>query len=308
MLLAVAGLMAACRAPHVREKTMRADAADLTPALAAPARAAAGIVTRLRGPESVLYDPEQDVYILSNINGGLLERDGNGFLSRVTAGTLQVELEWVESGRNGVTLDAPKGMAIVGETLFVSDVTGVRKFDRRTGRPLGTIALPGATLINDLTTDGRSVYVSDTGVRPGPGITFLSTGTEAIWKITNDRAEKLASGRVLHQPNGLDFAGGTLRVASFEGNEIYALDGGGKRKVLATLPEGQLDGLIHLADGSIVVTSWLGKEVYRGRAGEPFGAVLAGVAAPADIGYDTKRHLLLLPSSAANQVTLHRLP
>ena len=95
-------------------------------------------------------------------------------------------------------------------------------------------------------------------------------------------------------------------MACFQGNEIYELDGA-KRKRLALIPEGQLDGLIHLEDGSMVVTSWLGKELYRGKAGGNFGAILAGINAPADIGYDTRRHRLLVPSSSANQVTVHAL-
>jgi hypothetical protein len=182
----------------------------------------------------------------------------------------------------------------------------VRKFDRRSGAPQGEIPLPGATLINDITTDGRSLYVSDTGLRTGPGITLVPTGTDAIWKITDDRATKIASGRALGQPNGLDFVGGALHVVTFQGNRLYRL-AGGKREDLSTLPAGQLDGIVHLSDGSLLISSWLGKQVYRGRVGGPFRAILAGIVTPADLGYDTKRHRLLVPSSAANQVTIHQV-
>jgi hypothetical protein len=40
---------------------------------------------------------------------------------------------------------------------------------------------------------------------------------------------------------------------------------------------------------------------------DSFRAVLAGLNAPADIGYDAKRHRLLLPVAGANQVTIHAL-
>jgi hypothetical protein len=298
--------LTACPGSPVREKTLPADPKERLPAMAVHAPPATSILTGLRGPESVLYDAGQDVYFISNMNGGLLEADGNGFISRVQAGSMAVDLKWIEGGRAGIHLDAPKGMALLGDTLYVSDITAVRRFDRRTGAALGELALPGATLINDITTDGTSLYVSDTGVRPGPGTTFVATGTDAIWKITGDHVEKLAEGRALAQPNGLDFVDGALRVVTFEGNALYELDGGTRRE-LAQLPAGQLDGLIHLADGSIVVTSWLGKQIYRGRPGGSFTVILAGIATPADIGYDTKRRLLLVPSSAADQVTVHSL-
>jgi hypothetical protein len=296
----------ACHVPRQATKTTRGSSSALSPPLSAAPPPAAGMIGGLRGPESVLYDPQQDVYFISNINGGLLAADNNGFISRVQPDSLAVELKWVEGGKNGVTLDGPKGMAIVGETLYVADVQAVRTFDRRTGAPQGAIALPGATLINDLTTDGRSVYVSDTGVRPAAGITFQATGTDAIWKIDGERAEKIAAGTELMQPNGLDFVDGTLRVAAFAGDDLYVLDGS-KRKTLAHLPGGQLDGLVHLPDGRVAITSWLAKEVFVGNPGGPFVPILAGVSAPADIGYDAKRHRLLLPSSTANQVTIHEL-
>jgi DNA-binding beta-propeller fold protein YncE len=269
------------------------------PELVAPA---AATITQLAGPESVLYDPDQDVYFISNINGGLLERDGNGFISRVDPGTMRVELRWLEG------LDAPKGMAVAGDSLYVSDIGVVRRFDRRTGASRGVIALPGSTLVNDLTTDGSAVYVSDTGVRPAAGITFAPTGTDAIWKIRDGRAERIAAGRELHQPNGIDWVDGQLYVATFGADEVYRLDGNG-RKDAVRLPRGQLDGLVHLPDGRRLVSSWIGNAVYAGSPvkGE-FVAVLRGLEAPADLGYDSKRNLLLVPNSPANQVTVHAIP
>jgi hypothetical protein len=262
---------------------------------------AIALITNLRGPESVLHDAEQDVYFISNLNGGLQTIDGNGFITRVDAKTLRVNLHWIARG-----LDAPKGMAIVGDTLYVSDITAVRKFDRRTGAPRGEIALPGATLINDLTTDGKSVYVSDTGLHVGPGQTFHETGTDAIWKITNDRAEKIASGRELKHPNGLDLDDDKIIYVTFGPNEIESLSDG-KPKKIATLPRGLLDGIVRLDDETVLVSSWLGEGIYRGSPGGTFEPVLTGIDAPADIGYDTKRHRLLVPIPGANQVTIHAL-
>ena len=39
------------------------------------------------GPESVRYDPDQDVWFVANFNGAGGERDANGFISRVSAET-----------------------------------------------------------------------------------------------------------------------------------------------------------------------------------------------------------------------------
>ena len=263
-------------------------------------------ISNLSNPESALYDPDQDVYFISNINGGLLDRDNNGFITRVDAQSLAVNLKWIEGGKNNMTLDGPKGMAIVGDSLYVSDVIAVRKFDRKTGAPQGEIALPGTTLINDLATDGRNVFVSDTGVKSGPGQTFEPTGTDSIWMITNDQARKIASGTDLHQPNGLDVIDGKLWVVTFGADELYRLDNGKKTDV-TTIPNRQLDGLVHLGDGSIVISSWYASSIFRGAPGKTFKPILEGISTPADLGYDTKRHLLLVPASSLNHVTIHKI-
>jgi hypothetical protein len=271
----------------------------LPPPMRALAPPALTTITQLRGPESALYDPAQDVYFISNINGAMLGVDGNGFISRVAAATMKIDRNWIASG-----LDAPKGMAILGDALYVADITAVRKFDRRTGARLGEISVPGASFLNDITTDGQSLYVSDTGIHTGPGIAFYDTGTDAIWKITNDRLEKFADGVALEHPNGLDWRDGKLRVVTFRGNALYEL-AGGRRKDVARFPGGQLDGVVHLADGTAIVSSWKGNEIYRTRGREDAEAILAGMDAPADLGYDTKRHRLLIPQPTANQVTVH---
>jgi hypothetical protein len=296
--------VAGCPSDRTAEPTLHGSTLFMPPPMRAPAPQALTTITKLRSPESVLYDPEQDVYFISNINGAMLTVDGNGFISRVNAQTLGVELQWIESGRGGVHLDAPKGLAILGDSLYVADINTVRKFDRRSGAPQGAIPIPGASFLNDLTTDGRSLYVSDTGVVTGAGITFYDTGSDAIWKLTGDRPEKLAGGAELHHPNGLDFVDGTLRVVTFRGNELYELDGGKRRNILH-MPSGQLDGIVHLADGTAVVSSWKGNEIYRAPRGEDAYAILAGMDAPADLGYDTKRRRLLIPHPTANQVTMH---
>lgn len=272
-----------------------------TISLAQPVPPALAVIGGLRAPESVLHDRERDVYYISNINGGMLTVDGNGFISRVDAKSMQVELSWIAGG-----LDAPKGMALLGDTLYVSDIGGVKKFDRRTGAPRGMVRLPGSSFVNDLVTDGKSVYASDTGIAMGPGVQFIETGTDAIWKIANDRAEKIASGRDLRHPNGLDVVDGKLRVVTFGSNELYELDGN-KRRSIATFPGEQLDGLVTLADGSSVVTSWEADEIFRAKPRGKVSAVLASIPSPADIGYDAKRHHLLVPRPMDNQVTVHSL-
>ena len=70
-------------------------------------------------------------------------KDGNGYISRLTRDGKMDSLKFIAGGRGGVTLNAPKGMAIEGDTLWVADIDAARAFDKRTGKPIATVNLKG---------------------------------------------------------------------------------------------------------------------------------------------------------------------
>ena len=255
-------------------------------------------------PESVLYDKDDDIYLVSNINGNPTEADDNGFISRVNPDTKQIDLKWIDAAKPDILLNAPKGMAILNGVLYVADLTVVRKFDMKSGATKGEVAIPGSTFLNDVATDGTSIYVTDSGMKAGAN-GLEGTGTDAVWKITNDKPVKIASGTDLDRPNGIEIAEGKIFVVSSASNELYQIENGRKTNV-QKLPKGSLDGLMHMSDGTFLVSSWDGKAVYRGINGD-FKAVVENAESPADIGYDTKRHRLLIPHLTQNVVTIHEL-
>lgn len=266
--------------------------------------AAPGTLTGFQTPESVLYDSDQDVYLVSNINGDPTAADDNGFISRVNPDTRQIELKWIDASKPDILLNAPKGMAILNGVLYVADLTVVRKFDSKTGAPKGEVAIPGSTFLNDVAADGASVYVTDSGMKAGAN-GFEGTGTDAVWKITNDKPEKIAAGKDLNRPNGVIVDKGNVWVNSFGSNELYQIVSGKKTNV-QHLPKGSLDGLVAMSDGTFLVSSWDGKAVYRGN-NDNFKTVVDNVTSPADIGYDAKRHKLLIPHFMENVVSIHDL-
>ena len=250
-------------------------------------------------PESVLYDAKADVYLVSNINGSPGAVDNNGFISRVSPDGTKVDLKWIEAGKKGVKLDAPKGSAIVNGTLYVADITQVRTFDAASGRPKGDIALPGCTFANDIAAgpDGK-VYVSDTGIKFDDKGSPVPTNSDAVYAIAKGKATKLATGDDLGHPNGLLWVGdaktGKLWVVTFGTGELFSLDAAGKKGDAQKLPKGALDGIVPVGDG-VAVSSWEASAVYRGKPGGTFDLTIPGLKAPADIGYDTKRGRVLVP-------------
>jgi hypothetical protein len=262
----------------------------------------------LATPESVLYDDTNDLYLVSNINGKPLDVDNNGFIAKLAPEGKGATLKWIEGGKNKVTLNAPKGMAFLGDNLYVADVDTVRIFDRKTGAPSGEVKIPGATFLNDVavTTDGR-VLVSDTGMKASAK-GFDPAGTDAVYAI--DKAKKLttvAKAAELGAPNGLLPMGDKTWVVSFGSGELYSLDAKGKKGDAQKLPKGTLDGILALPGGDLLVSSWDASMVYRGKPGGDFTPVIENVKSPADIGYDTKRMRVLVPLFESNEVQAYEL-
>jgi hypothetical protein len=110
----------------------------------------------------------------------------------------------------------------------------------------------------------------------------------------------------LNRPNGLAVAGGKVWAVTFGSNELYAIDNG-KMTNVTKLPKGSLDGLVVLPDGSLLISSWDAKAVYRGKPGESFQPAVDNVDSPADLGYDTKRSRLLIPHFTESRVTIHQV-
>ena len=72
---------------------------------AAPASAPTAITDVFQTPESVLYDPVADVYLVSNINGDPTAKDNNGFISRIGPDGTVMAAKWIAGGQGDVTLD-----------------------------------------------------------------------------------------------------------------------------------------------------------------------------------------------------------
>ena len=110
-------------------------------------------------PESAYYDAGSNAVFVSSINGQILEKDGNGYISRLSPDGKMVSAKWVTG------LNAPKGIRSLGGTLWVTDIDEVVSIDIATARITARVKVEGAQFLNDLATapDG-TVYASDSNL------------------------------------------------------------------------------------------------------------------------------------------------
>jgi WD40 repeat protein len=266
------------------------------------------------GPEAARYDPEQDAWFVSNMLGPGSAHDGKGYIVRLDGSSVGTAAIWAISGRNGVHLDAPKGIAFQGDTLWTADIDVVRGFDKRTGAPVGEIDFRpyGAVLLNDLAVgpDG-TIYVTDTGIQM-TDIGVLYVGGEKIFVVSPGRkVSVLTEGPQLKRPNGVvwDPASKRWAVVGFDpfDSPLYIPGHGDAKPDVLAHGKGRFDGLQTLGDGRFLVSGWSDSALLVIGNGQNVRLV-RDLTSPAAIGIDMKRHVVAIPESIMGRVSFWQLP
>lgn len=254
----------------------------------------------LVNPESVFHDLKYDRYIVSNMNGTQHSlKDNKGFISLISPSGAILEARWIEGGKNGVELNKPTGMAVVGDALWVADYNTIRSFDLRSGKPLKDIVVEGAQCLNDLVADQEgNLYISDCGLDD----TFSATYSDAIWKLSEDgQLEQTYSNTAINKPNGLAIdLQGRLNWVNLASKGELATVVSNTKVVRKTLPIGMLDGLAVDKKGRFYISSWDKQQVllFDNRSLR----VIKGVSGVADLSIDYGRNRLLLPLLYKNEL------
>lgn len=257
-------------------------------------------MTGLSNPESVIYDHANGVLYVSNVNGQADQKDGNGFISRVSMDGNIMDLQWVTG------LDAPKGLALRDNHLYVSDIDRLVEIDIATASISNTWADSTAKFMNDVTAsaDGR-VFVSDMVTNR---IYVLDNGQFSIWLEDTE----------LENPNGLYAESSQLVVGAWGVmKEGFATDVPGhmksvslKDKTVASLgngkPVGNLDG-VEPAGNDFFVTDWMAGKLYRIDRKGNATLLLTLEQGMADLEHIPELSMIFLPMMKNNTLLAYRV-
>jgi sugar lactone lactonase YvrE len=261
----------------------------------------------LSTPESVLWDSTRAVWYITNINGSPTAKDDNGFIVRVAPDGARLDsLPMISGGDDDITLHAPKGMALQGDTLWVADIDALRGFNVVTGNPVVAVDLrrQGAMFLNDVAIGSEGeIYITDSGLTFDAAGAVQHTGTSGVFVVRARRGERALTLPKATAPNGIawDRARNAWVIVGFNSPNVYSwVRGAREATVLGTGPGGA-DGLIALGGGRLVYSSWADSSLTLFAGGEST-TLRKGLNSPADLGYDPVRNLIAVPLFTTNRV------
>ncbi|MCK4415097.1 MAG: SMP-30/gluconolactonase/LRE family protein, partial [Candidatus Eisenbacteria sp.] len=244
-------------------------------------------------PESVAYDPGQDVFYVSNYDAyNRAGAPGAQYVSKISPSGEILDLRWVRGLFN------PTGITVAGTRLYVVEREQVAVIDTETGETLERIAVTEPGFLNDVACDAKgTIYVSDSR---GGRILRLREGKVEVWVA--DGAIGGANGILLDEDR--------LVVAANADHALRSIDcESGKITTIARLPLGTIDGIQLDGAGNYIVSQTEGRlylvtprgeiEKLLDTSGPPVGA--------ADFVFVPGSGLLVIPTFTQDRVVAYHL-
>jgi hypothetical protein len=253
-------------------------------------------ISGLKMPESVVQAKDGKIYV-SEING--FGQDGDGQITVIENGQARILVKG---------LDDPKGLAIIGQSLYVADNKRVLKVDLTGAKQAQVQVFAAATafpemplFLNDLEPDiAGNLYVSDSGDLKGVGGAIYKINPQGkVTLVINSQQDA----RIL-APNGLlmDDSGDVLMEVDFASGILYSYNM--KTKVLNDVAEGfgGGDGLVHHANGSMYVSDWKNGRVFSVNLAGEVKEIKSGYQSAADIALTKDEKTLMVPDMKAGEL------
>ncbi|MFB3090059.1 MAG: SMP-30/gluconolactonase/LRE family protein [Gammaproteobacteria bacterium] len=251
-------------------------------------------------PESVIYHESSNTLFVSNVNGSPVEKDGNGYISKILLDGTILKMQWV------IGLNAPKGLAIHDNTLYVSDIDTLVAIDIPSGTITNTYKVDDAKFLNDVTASNQGeIFVSDMLLN-------------RIHRLSNDQFNLWLESTELENPNGLHAEGdhlilgawgvitdgfateipGHLKSISLQDKSITNLGGD---------PIGNLDGVESDGNNGYYVTDWMAGKLFQINTNGEATLLLELEQGMADHEVLLEQKLILLPMMKNDKVLAYRI-
>ncbi|AWV99142.1 hypothetical protein [Arcticibacterium luteifluviistationis] len=244
--------------------------------------------TTLITPESVIYDAANDVYYATCIGvGRKADFDGDGYIAKIGPNGEIIDNHWVKN------LDDPKGLALVGSTLYATDLNKLVSVNVNTGETTIEI-VEGAQ------------YLNDAASTPDGDILLTDSDLNTVFLISSGVTTIVLADTTIGRLNGIFHEADRNILTGFRSGKLFAQSGSDLKMVADGVKTA--DGIEAIGDGYFI-SCWDGllyyfdknwnKTLLKDTSAEGIGA--------ADIDYIADKKLLVVPTFFGNKVVAYHV-
>lgn len=292
---------------HIPHKYMFLNVVFLAVLIGGSFHAQAHPIVDLDRPQCFIVSPTGEYYFIANANGEPGKRDNNGFISKLNVEGEPIDLHFINGGTRGTILHSPTGLAIVGQTLYVSDIDTIRGFDIQTGQ--STVTLPfhqfHVTELTDMIADGAGqLFVLDT---EGNAIYQIDTTHDHVVSLYV-QSDRLASprGLAVHPKSG------NLIVVSLDEGTVLEIDH--NRSITEIISNSfftgrfrNLSGVDFDQFGNMYLSDLTAGKIWRVQPDHKMQVIAEFLISPSTVKIDRKKHRILVPYLYANGAEMNGL-
>ena len=246
----------------------------------------------LKTPESVLYDASTGIIYVSNVDGNPSAKDSTGFISTLSVDGKILNANWVTG------IDAPKGMGILNNHLFVSNIDEVVEIDISIATIVNRYPVKDSKFLNDIATDPKTgkIFITD-------------SGTGQVYVLQNGQVSLWLQGPMFKGANGLFLNDSILYIGTDIG--IFQAEPGSDKVKLCVSNDnkGEVDGLYVTSEGKFIFSDWKGSVFIASLDGKP--ELLLNTSAQkinaADFGVIVSKNMILIPTFFDNNVVCYTM-
>lgn len=262
-----------------------------------PLNAHALMIPGLVDPYGIVVDGKSGNIFVSNMNGEADVKDDNGFITRLKPDGTVDQVRFIDGTKSNIVLNSPKGMAIMGNFLYVCDIDAIRVFNIESGLNLFEVNfgdLPRQNFYAVTVGPDGALYVADAVVN-------------RIYRIDLSKQHEVtlfAEGGDLQAPHGIVWSSSkqSFIVTANATGQVISYDRSAKRMqtppVFLKSPEG-----IDVDDsGNIYVSDKTLKSVYRLSPNFALYSFAQGIERPAGIAYNRGTKNMMVSVFGGNTV------
>ncbi|MFY7901016.1 MAG: YncE family protein, partial [Chitinophagaceae bacterium] len=233
----------------------------------------------------LLFYKKANCLFVSNINGKAGDKDGNGSIAKLSLDGNIINANWVSG------LNAPKGMGIYKNKLYVTDLNEVVVIDISKSAIVDRIVVDNAKFLNDLTISNEgTIFISDS--RSGK-VHSIENGVVSTYIDS------------LKGPNGLLAVDGYLYV--LDRGTLFQYKNSQQIAKIADGFDASTDGVEKIGLNEFIISCWSGiiyyinefgnKQVLLDKRNEKINS--------ADIGINLKQNMIYVPTFNSNKVVAY---